>query len=95
MDSSLTADVEAAIAALPDGSLKIHALGNIEIFNKYYPLIGEDIWKKSEKFDDQVSSFHAKTDDGKLMAKGVGHLPFKPEKVMKFYEKIENKPLFD
>ena len=95
MDSSVTADVDAAIAALPEGNLKTHALQNMELFNKYYPLINEDIWKKSEKYDDQVSSFHAKTEDGKLMAKGVGQLPFKPEKVMKFYEKIENKPLYD
>ncbi len=49
---------------------------------------------QAESDDKAVRAFFAK-EDGKIMAKGVGTFPFKPLKVRKFYEKMENKPLFD
>ena len=29
------------------------------------------------------------------MVKGVCHFPFKPDKVRKYYEKLDNRPLYD
>ena len=96
MDSSSTANLDAGLAGLADGLMKTHSLENKVLFEKYQPMIDGDMWKKSEEFDGgSVTSFYAKSDEGKVIAKGVGYLPFKPEKVMKFYEKVENKPLFD
>lgn len=60
------------------------------------PYLDDDIWKKSYESDDKtVQSYYAKTDEGKLMGKGVAVFPFKPEKVMKYARKFENRPFYD
>lgn len=54
------------------------------------------MWTLSAQSDDKtVQSYYAKTDEGKVLAKGVGLFPFKPSKVQHFYTKSENRPLFD
>ena len=76
--------------------MKAEALVNKELFEKFFPMFESDVWKKSEESDDKtVTSYAGKMDDGKLMGKGIGHIPFKPEKIYKFYLKLENKPLYD
>ncbi len=96
MDSSLTASLEAGIAGLTNEKMKQDAMDCKELFDKYYPLIEADIWKQTDQSDDKtVISYTSKTDEGKVMAKGVGYIPFKPEKIVRFAQKMENRPLFD
>lgn len=45
MDSSIFASLDAAIEKAPD-QFKAGALQNKELFEKYCPLMEEDIWKK-------------------------------------------------
>ena len=95
MDSGIFGSVDAAIDKAPD-HFKAPSLKNKELFEKYFPLMDDDIWKKTFESDDKsVQSFYAKTDEGKLMAKGVATFPFKPEKVEKYARKMENVPLYD
>ena len=89
-------NLEAAIAKLTDEKIKADALANKELFEKYYPLMDSDIWKQVHESDDKsVQSYTAQADGGLLMAKGVAQFPFKPEKVRKYTEKMENRPLYD
>ncbi len=96
MDSSLLGKLDQAIANLPEGLLKKGTLENKEIFEKYFPVFESDIWKKQTESEDKtVTAYYAKNEEKQLMAKGVAHMPFKPDKVRKYESKMENKPLYD
>ena len=95
MDSSIFAGLDAAIEKAPE-NFKAGAQKNREILEKYLSVLDEDIWKLFFESDDKtVQSYYAKTEEGKLMAKGVATFPFKPDKVEKYARKMENKPLYD
>ena len=95
MDSSIFSSLDAAIAIVPE-QFKEESLKNKEIFEKFSPLFDDDMWKQQFESDDKtVYSYYAKSDEGKLMAKGVATFPFKAEKVLNYARKLENRPLYD
>ena len=96
MQSLVETVLDGIVASLEDEQHKQEAKDNKDLFEKYISVIHSEAWKLSVESDDKtVQSYYGETDEGKVMAKGVGHFPFKPSKVQHFYNKTENRPLFD
>ena len=74
MDSSLFAGLDAAIEKVPE-NYKAGAVKNREIFEKYLPMVDEDIWKLSLILMTKLFNRTTRKQKKGNLCKGSGYLP--------------------